>query len=46
MPDLAALLDRLEPAVLSDMTVRVLCDRGPRNPRLWKAIRRRAGIPT
>ncbi len=45
MPDLCALLDRLGPAVPSHMTVRVLCDRGPRSPDLWAAIRRQGWHP-
>ena len=45
MPDIAALLDRLGPAVPSHMTVRVLCDRGLQSPRLWQAIRRQGWHP-
>lgn len=45
MPDLCALLDRLGPAVPSDMTVRVLCDRGLQSPDLWAAIRRQGWHP-
>ena len=45
MPDLAALLDRLGPAVPPHMTVRVLCDRGLQSPRLWTAIRRQGWHP-
>ena len=41
MPD----LDRLGPAVPSDMTVRVLCDRGLQSPDLWAAIRRQGWHP-
>ena len=43
MPDLCVLLDRLGPTVPSDMTVRVLCDRGLQNPDLWAAWRFVAG---
>ena len=45
MPDLCALLDRLGPAVPSDLTVRVLCDRGLQSPDLWAAIRRQGWHP-
>jgi len=45
MPDLCDLLDRLGPVVPSDMTVRVLCDRGLQSPRLWAAIRRQGWHP-
>ena len=45
MPDLCHLLDRLGPAVPSDMTVRVLCDRGLQSPDLWAAIRRQGWHP-
>ncbi|MCE2467250.1 MAG: hypothetical protein J4G06_04435 [Caldilineaceae bacterium] len=38
MPDFCDLLDRLDPAVPPEMTVRVLCDRGLQTPRLWAAI--------
>ena len=40
MPDLCVLLDRLGPAVPSDLTVRVLCAWGLQSPRLWAVIRR------
>ena len=45
MPDLCDLLDSLGPVVPSDMTVRVLCDRGLQSPRLWAAIRRQDWHP-
>ena len=45
MPDLCALLDHLGPAVPSNLTVRVLCDRGLQSPDLWDAIRRQGWHP-
>ena len=45
MPDLAALRDRLGPAVPPHMTMRVLCDRGLQSPRLWQALRRQGWHP-
>ena len=45
MPDLCALLDRLGHGGPSDMTVRVLCDRGLQSPDLWAAIRRQGWHP-
>ncbi len=45
MPDLCDLLDRPGPVVPPHMSVRVLCDRGPRSPRLWAAIRRQGWHP-
>ena len=45
MPDLCALPGLLGPTVPSDMTVRVLCDRGLQSPDLWAAIRRQGWHP-
>ncbi len=46
MPDLCTLLlDRLSPTVPSDMTVRVLCDRGLQSSDLWAALHRQGWHP-
>ncbi len=44
-PEIAALLNWLEPAVPPHMTVRALCDQGLQSPCLWQAIRRQGWHP-